>query len=79
MKRGASLDRMTRRARKVHTKARSLAVTTFIADGQDSHEVGWCECTQARYSPWANPEKSLRKGSLVPRAGTKVSLHKCED
>ena len=30
-------------------------------------------------SPWANPEKSLRKGSLVPRAGTKVSLHKCED
>ena len=29
--------------------------------------------------PWANPEKSLRKGSLVPRAGTKVSLHKCED
>ena len=33
----------------------------------------------APYSPWANPEKSLRKGSLVPRAGTKVSLHKCED
>ena len=31
------------------------------------------------HSPWANPEKSLRKGSLVPRAGTKVSLHKCED
>ena len=30
-------------------------------------------------SPWANPEKSLRNGSLVPRAGGKVSLHKCED
>ena len=29
--------------------------------------------------PMANPEKSLRKGSLVPRAGTKVSLQKCED
>ena len=37
------------------------------------------EGAKVKISPWANPEKSLRKGSLVPRAGTKVSLHKCED
>ena len=49
MKRGASLDRMTRRARTVHIKARSLAATTFIADGTDiSSEHSLRTCTQVR-------------------------------
>ena len=51
------------------------------SDGCKSWLSRWLRCWRGSKptSPWANPEKSLRKGSLVPRAGTKVSLHKCED
>ena len=50
-----------------------------VADVIDLREFVVSRCSSIDDSPWANPEKTLRKGSLVPRAGTKVSLHKCED
>ena len=59
MKPGTSLDRMTPASDgwEQFASRRSPEATTFIADGQDSHEIWWCECTQARSASKSRHER----------------------